>query len=276
MPKLLNTLTKEEIEYIINLYQNNVSLREIEKITKHGRQAIGRMLEELGIKTSEGNNYRYYTFDYNFFENIDNELKAYWLGFLYADGCILSKNKYGQQEFKLALSKQDEETIINYKKDLKSTYPIRYDKSKNLKNSNHQIQVIQSLRSQKTVEDLKKLGCVEKKSLILDFPNENQVPEKYLRHFIRGYFDGDGSITSFNNKYNISITGTENFIKKLYSVINKGCIFSDKRKKNSWYLNIGGNLQVLEFYHFLYDDATRYMKRKYDKFQNLLNKYSEN
>lgn len=54
--------------------------------------------------------------------------------------------------------------------------------------------VIQSLRSQKTVDDLKQLGCIERKSLILKFPTEEQVPFDLLHHFIRGYFDGDGSI----------------------------------------------------------------------------------
>lgn len=61
------------------------------------------MLERLGIKTTYGNHYRKYTFNFNFFEKIDNELKAYWLGFLYADGCIHKINKYGEQELSLTL-----------------------------------------------------------------------------------------------------------------------------------------------------------------------------
>lgn len=59
------------------------------------------MLTRLGIKTTVGNHYRYYYFNENFFEKINNELSAYWLGFLYADGCILTP-KTGQQEFKLS------------------------------------------------------------------------------------------------------------------------------------------------------------------------------
>ena len=73
------------------------------------------------------------------------------------------------------------------------------------------------MRSQKTVNDLKKLGCVEKKSSILTFPTSQQVPNNLIYHFIRGYFDGDGSICITDKNYHISFVGTENFIKELYN-----------------------------------------------------------
>ena len=277
MGKLLEELLpQEEVEEIINLYQNNVSLRDIEKQTHHGRQAVSKMLERLGVKTTSGNHYRKYFFDFDFFEKIDTELKAYWLGFLYADGCILPVNKYGEQDFQLTLGIQDEEILQKYKEDLKSTYPIRYDTSRHDKNPNHQIQVICKYRSQKTVNDLKKLGCVEQKSLILNFPTEQQVPKELVRHFIRGYFDGDGSVTHYKNAYHINFVGTENFIKELATHFQGGTVFPDKRKTNSWYFSLGGNQQVLNAYEYMYKDATRYMQRKYDKFQPLTQKYSEN
>lgn len=275
MPKLIDTLTQNEINEIVQMYQNNVSLREIERRTSHGRPAISKLLEELGVKTTSGNHYRKYFFNFDFFEKIDNELSAYWLGFMYADGCVLPQNKYGEQEFKISINDTDLELLEKFKEDIKSTYPIRHDTSKGGS------QVIQSLRSQKTVNDLKKLGCIENKSLILQFPTEEQVPKKYMHHFIRGYFDGDGSISSYQRKegykldYHINIVGTENFIKELYKFFNMGSVFPDKRKENSWYLGINGNLQIEQFYHILYDDATRYMERKYLKFQELL-KQNEN
>ena len=267
---LQELLTQEEIEDIIAMYQNNMSLREIERLTHHGRPQIAKMLENFGIKTTSGNHYRKYFFDFDFFEKIDNELKAYWLGFMYADGCVLPQNKYGEQEIQLTLAKQDEQSIIDFKYDLKSTYPIRYDDSKNKKNKNAQIQVIMKMRSQKTVEDLKKLGCVEKKSLILTFPTEQQVPSKLIHHFIRGYFDGDGSIFISNNRGNISFVGTKDFITTLSTYFNYGTIIQDQRKNNSWYLNTAGQKSIEEYYNFMYKDATRYMQRKYDKFQEIL------
>ena len=264
---LQELLTQEEIEEIITMYENNVSLREIALKTHHDRGKISKMLENLGVKTTSGNHYRKYFFDFNFFEKIDTELKAYWLGFMYADGCVLPQNKYGEQEFKLSLAEQDKQSLIDLKTDLKSTYPIRIDSSRHNKESTHAIQYFISMRNQKTVDDLKKLGCVEKKSLILTFPTEEQVPNELIHHFIRGYFDGDGSIFISKNRGNISFVGTEDFIKTLSSYFHYGSVVQDKRKPNSWYLNTAGYNPVKEYYDFMYQDATRYMQRKYNKFQ---------
>lgn len=274
---LENVISKEEKEKIIKMYQDNISLREISNQTKHSRNAISKMLEKSDIKTTKGNHYRKYFFDFDFFEKIDSEIKAYWLGFLYADGCVLPQDPrgYGEQEFKLSLSEQDQEILKKYKEDLKSTYPIRRDETKHKKNENSQVQLICSYRSQKTVDDLKKLGCVENKSLILKFPTEEQVPSKLIYHFIRGYFDGDGSISCYKEAYQISFVGTESFIKTLSTYFKGGTVLPDLRKKNSWYFNLGGNLQVLQAYHLMYDNATRFLQRKYLKFQSLLKKYSE-
>lgn len=265
-------LSSEEVAQIIKWYsEENVSLREIEKRTGRGRASLSRMLERLGIKTTVGNHYHKYTFDTKFFETIDTPEKAYWLGFLYADGSIESKDtlRYGEQSFKLQLQEQDKEILEKFNLDLKSTYPIRYD------NSHTNRQVILAPRNQKTVDDLIRLGCVERKSLILKFPTEEQVPRKFIRDFIRGYFDGDGSISEYNGEWHINFVGTQDFIRSLYDIIKIGSIYPDKRKTNSWYIGANGNKQILEFYHYLYDGATRYLQRKYDKFQGLLTKYGE-
>ena len=272
--KLEDMLSQEELEQIITWYSvDNVSLRELEKKTGRSRPALSRMLERLGIKTTTGNHYRKYFFNFDYFSKIEEEKQAYWLGFLYADGSIESKGQYGEQAFKIAIGEIDLELLEKFKIDIESTYPIRYDEYK--KTPNAQRQVIQCLRSQKTVDDLKKLGCFEKKSLILKFPTSEQVPPHLLPHFIRGYFDGDGSISCYKQHWQISFVGTEEFITSLYQIFQMGSVFPDKRKTNSWYLNIGGNLQVMKCYHYLYDEASRYMERKYQKFQPLLQKYGE-
>ena len=119
---------------------------------------------------------------------------------------------------------------------------------------------------------------IENKSLTLTFPTEEQVPKEYIYDFIRGYFDGDGSINYYEkqNAFHLNFVGTEAFIKELSKYFEGGSILPDKRKENSWYFNLGGNEQILKAYHLMYDNKTRYMKRKYDKFQLLLQKYSEN
>ena len=274
MPKLIDMLSQEEIDNIIDMYQSNISLREIEKRTHHGRPQITRMLEDLGVKTTKGNHYRKYFFDFDFFSVINSDLKAYWLGFLYADGSI-STPRYGEQCFKLSLQSKDQEILEKMQQDFHSTYPLRFGNSKRLSTGEISQLVTLEQRSQKTVNDLKRLGCVERKSLILTFPEPNQVSPEYIYSFIRGYFDGDGSIGCYKGNYILNFTGTEQFIKKLALYFNGGSVFPDKRKINSWYFNLNGNLQIIQAYHLLYDNAQRYLLRKYNKFQELLSKYPE-
>ena len=275
---LIDIISEEEKNNIIFDYQNNVSLRQLEKKYQHGRNAIAKMLESLNIKTTKGNHYRKYFCNFDFFDKIDNELSAYWLGFMYADGCVLSKPKYGQQEIKIALAEKDLSHLELFKKDIKSTYPIRWDESKAFNSENSQRQCIQKITSQKLADDLKKLGCVERKTNILTFPTEDMVPKNFQKDFIRGYFDGDGSVTIQNKNdriiYNINIVGTYEMVSKIQKILCMGQICKEKRsEKNVWYYSLGGNLQVLKFYHYLYDNSTRYMERKYQKFSKLIEKY---
>lgn len=107
MATLKSMISKEEYDYIINSYKNNKSIRSLAEELHHSRIALSSMLEETGVKTTTGNHYKYNTFNEDFFQHINSELKAYWLGFLYADGCIITP-KYGEQEIKLALGQKDE------------------------------------------------------------------------------------------------------------------------------------------------------------------------
>lgn len=129
-------------------------------------------------------------------------------------------------------------------------------------------------------EDLGKLGCRPRKSLSLTFPTPDQVPDGFLRHFIRGYFDGDGCIT-FKIVAElkcpvIQIEGTKEFLESLrkYLGVNDISVNSklNKRHKdrptNAYNLRIGEAKGVKSIYHLFYDDATFWMKRKKDRFDS--------
>ena len=123
-------------------------------------------------------------FDEHKFEKIDTEEKAYWLGFLDADGCIHNGRNY-DYGIELGLQEQDYSHLVKFKDFIEKDNKICYREK------------INSYRYQfknKTMnKDLINLGCVPHKSLILKFPDEDQVPDNFLIPFIRGYFDGDGS-----------------------------------------------------------------------------------
>ena len=125
------------------------------------------------------------------------------------------------------------------------------------------------LTSQKTVNDLIKQGCFKNKTLILKPPQN--VPNELLPHFIRGFFDGDGSIVKSGGKfyeqyhkycYSISFSCMEEIAYWLQNYFGCGSIVKDKRKEYSFTYTISGNNVVEKFYHILYDNATVYLARK--------------
>lgn len=77
--------SQEQIETIINLYNNQESLNEIGKTFNVSRNVIKRILEESKIEIRKRT--QKHKGNYSIFETIDNSEKAYWLGFLAADGC---------------------------------------------------------------------------------------------------------------------------------------------------------------------------------------------
>lgn len=270
----INKVSEEIKQKIIEDYLNNISMRELEKRYDVSRSTIAKYLEKHNIKTVSGNHYRMYVHDFDFFENINTEEKAYWLGFMFADGYIVdNSNRYGEDHFGITLAIQDEEIIEKYKRSIKATNPI-----KKYIRQDGQDQVRLLMTSQKTVNDLISHGCYKQKTKILEPPRG--VPEKLIHHFVRGYFDGDGCIT-FSYKasytsYAISIVSTLSMVNWIYEQIGMGYIIKDKRHETVWEYALGGNLQVIKFYKYLYSDATIYMERKYQKFQKLLQKYGEN
>lgn len=279
MATSINKVSKETQEQIILDYKKGKSLRQIEKDYNVTRNTVSKYLTEHNIKVTTGNHYRTYYHNEDYFENIDCEHKAYWLGFMFADGYISNnENRYGQDQFGLSLAKEDIEVLYKFKQDIEATNPVheygRATKGQNLCRL--------QLTSQKTVDDLISKGCVKQKSHIIKPPSG--IPDELIPHFIRGFFDGDGSIIKSKNehyvktdgyKYNINITTTKEMADWIQFYFKMGSVIKDSRRDYTWYYSLGGHLQVINFYHLIYDNATIYMDRKFLRFQELLNKYNE-
>ena len=114
----------------------------------------------------------------------------------------------------------------------------------------------------------------EHKTKNLKFPK--WLSPKLLRHFIRGYFDGDG-YTGINKKRKdaeVSIIGTESFIKNTIKVIKTKLNITVLKKKHIskgiLCLRICGNIQVLKFLNWIYKDSSLFLTRKHDKYKELL------
>lgn len=200
----------------------------------------------------------------DFFKKIDSEEKAYILGFLMADGYVDKKNG-----IHLQLNKKDLEILQKINK------IIHIDDYKliELKNSYRM-----SISSESIHNDLTKIGCHNCKTKSLKFP---KIEELFLRHFIRGYFDGDGCFT-FSDKYNtvsVEILSTESFLIELDNILKTKLNIKTKirKRKNAdvFDIRIHKKEDVFKLLNWFYFEASIFMKRKFEKFVNFHEKYNK-
>ena len=88
----MRQLSSEEIQEIISLYQEGVSSSKLQKQFRLQYHDIKEILLAHGIQVRTHRESRIkYKRNENYFSYIDTPEKAYWLGFIYADGFITKK-----------------------------------------------------------------------------------------------------------------------------------------------------------------------------------------
>ncbi len=257
------------LEKSIDLYLSGLSTIKVKNITGIGLGKLTKNLKKRGLIRSNKINSRKYHVNYDFFKNIDNEHKAYWLGFIYADGYISRINK--NKKIGISLNIKDMDHLEVFKKQINATYPINIYKSKSF--GGVEIEYCRLLiTSDQLFDDLIDKGVFEKKTLILKFPNESIVPKNLQHHFIRGYFDGDGSFKKSNGKYYVfNLCGTKEFLLKCQEILHKNTKLEKRHKdnKNNYSFSIGGRLQAKKIGDYLYKNATVYLERKYNRYKEM-------
>ena len=172
MNKKWNT---QDVETLKNLYNSNVSMKDISKVLNRSYIAVRSKAVELKLSTP-GFRKRKYNANHKFFKKIDSIEKAYIFGLWCSDGCI------SDGRFDIAQHKQDEYILAKIKDLIEYDGPLKKNGPANMR---------LSIASKEICEDIKSLGGMERKSVVMPFPN---VPEEYYFDFIRGYCDGDGSV----------------------------------------------------------------------------------
>jgi hypothetical protein len=267
-----NKFTKEQEKEIILRYINGEKSTDLAKEFKCTYSTILNVIKRNGEKSkSKSEAHVIHHCNENYFTIIDSEDKAYFLGLLYADGCIHNT----QPRFLISLQEEDKHILELFKEKIEYTGYL-YLRSSEIRKNQYSLEIT----SEKLKEDLINLGCVSKKSLILQFPNEMQVPIELIHHFIRGVFDGDGSVgvttrlikgKEYKEQF-IQFIGSNNFIDglcKQLDFLNRFTI-SSVNNGNNKQIAIKSKLDFIQMYEFLYKDATIYLHRKYNKFQDIL------
>lgn len=216
--------------------------------------------------------HRKYNLDESFFAKIDNEEKAYWLGFLAGDGAITDKNK-----IRLALA-NDRTHLKKFKKAVKWVGRDYLHK--------HTDALEVQFRSFKMTDDLARYFVTPRKTYTVKFPKISKLLE---RHFIRGMFDADGCISkairltrkksgrqyiSYGGEFNIE--GNKEFVSAIQSrLIELGLPHNSINYpgKTINRVRYGGINQLKKIYQYLYKNAAIFLERKKKLFENILKNY---
>lgn len=214
-----------------------------------------------------------YAIDESYFDVIDTQDKAYILGLLYSDGNVCLKKSC----FNLSLQESDRDILNEINKCLKTNKPLLFtDQSNRKSEKNYQYcnMLTLQINNMHMIRKLIGYGVLENKSLLLEFPY--WMKEELYPHFIRGYFDGDGSFCSriaggYGRRDLITFTSTETFCKALRTVLKyvvgiPGGNIYDASCHNgiTKVLSISGYYQTKVLLDWIYSDANLYLKRKHD------------
>lgn len=244
-------ITKKEL---YNLYViKNLSSTEISKLKQIGRTTILNYLTKYNIpKRNSGAQIKYQA-NHEFFNNWSQDM-AYCLGFIASDGHVWKDRPF----VTIGIHKNDI-AILNFIRDcISPSSPVRISKNK------CQICVF----SPSIHKTLCSLGVDHNKTLNLKLPKK--IPQKYISHFIRGFFDGDGSIwkTKFTKKgadyYYANIASAS---RRILEDINNFLGFGTLRTvRNKYYELKFCQSDCLKLYDIIYKDANFKLERKYNKF----------
>jgi len=209
---------------------------------------------------------RKYSLDESVFENIDSEEKAYWLGFILADGSIFNNR------LKIGLAIKDINHLEKFKKFLNSSNKIYCYKVGNGANNKKSECCEIVITNKKIVEDLGKLGIGPNKTHTVEIP---QIKEELMSHLIRGIWDGDGSVLfrTKNKKYSnnfrpeVQICGNFKVVSKINEILSSKLELklSKLSKVSSIYLFRKETRSAKKVVEYLYKNSNIYLDRKYEK-----------
>jgi hypothetical protein len=254
----------EQEQSVIDLYNSGVSTPKIAKLFGCSVPSAINALKRNNVNVDRKYSYRKYLLREDMFDVIDTEEKAYWLGFIYADGCV-SK---GMTTLSVELSFLDNDHLIKFRDTIspgKPVYtPTRTNSWKGLKKTG--MKSIISIWSRRLSLSLHNVGVSK----------ERQEPEKLFsaisyelfRHFLRGYFDGDGNARKINPR--ISFIGEEKLLRwieqNLDSNLNIGkgreIYFIKNKRKLVGSIYFSGGIIAARVAEFMYRGATIYLERK--------------
>lgn len=240
------------------------------------KSKVYRILRDNNVDTTidrvkAGERVRKYKLDPYYFSEINTRDKAYITGILHSDGCITSTTK--QVRIKLT----DLELMREINSKIYKDRPLYTDSSTK---EGHKKNALLVITHSQIYADVQKHGCCLDKTYNLEFPTT--ISDKLMGDYLRGFFDGDGSIYIYEKKSyrpaTVKIVATrkwaEGLIEWLHSENIKAAIYDDKRHDNRITgLYVCNVPDLIKFYNLIYEDLDSqiFLKRKYDAYTEYVN-----
>ena len=250
--------TMEEKDTIKNMYTvEGATITEIRKLFKVRDTTISNILKELGVPINRASKNRFARHDY--FQDIDSEDKAYFLGLMIADGNVtLDKERMRSPFVRLELIDLDVLKQLEEVANTKTTMSPVIREGRNLT-------YVWSLRSKKMAEDLAKYGVVPNKTKLVSGLYQG-VEDHLVRHYVRGLVDGDGSIYWSSNMWHVSFTSGNRESAEQIQQMFMDLTGKRYRKKvtsyNGIYKITYDGLDAVNLLNILYNDSNFYINRK--------------
>ena len=240
---------------VVELYRSGLSLSSVAReLGFKSHVSVLKILQKCGVQRrsqSDGmrglQNARKHCIKEDYFSSIDNEMKAYYLGVMFADGWVTDDGVIG-------LSMRDSDVVEGLRDAVESDYKVG--------RRGAQFELIMSSRIM--VSDLSGYGCVPRKSWIsLKIPS---LRDDLIRHFVRGYYDGDGGFRVRRSGQPVAnIVGCKTLLDDISNVLEKATgrlALKPKPHASIWRLTYSGSKRVAGVLDWIYKDANMFMERK--------------
>ena len=268
-------LNENQLQEIVKRYHAGEKMKALSQEFGLAGGNIRALMQARGIKRkSYGVDNRIYSCNHQFFADINSEIQAYLLGFLAADGCVSHDGAIHIQ-----LAAKDVEILHLFQSALKSNHPIRLYSRRHKTGVGEYCSIC--VASPQLTQDIAKFGLVPVKTFIVPWPD---LPDELLRHYLRGYFDGDGCWSldkpaRRKPQAHFGLVGPEPFLLEAQKFLMEKCDLRQTklcRTTSPFLLNLsyGGNLQCARIARLLYCDSKFFLERKRERVATCLRENS--
>ncbi len=217
---------------------------------------------------------RTHSINEHYFDKIDTQEKAYWLGFLWADGSIskTAKRASGPNRIRVTQKWDEREHLERFREAISADneiVPVYHE-------SGHTVAQL-DINCRPLCEALQKLGYGPK-SIRTHIP---KIRKNLMNHFVRGYFDGDGCLSVYVQKtarsdiqrQEWSLTGDKKLMREFKDLLSHEAgttptvaMKGYKKSPKTSSLRYGKKADIKLLYDYLYKNASVYLDTKHEKF----------